>query len=71
MKKLNNSPLEVHHLNAEECRSISGGGDIISYVKCVAETLTSGTGGFRTFVLGYGLFGMARLMGVLTGCASI
>lgn len=58
-------------LTMSETMTITGGGDIKSYVRCVATTLTSGGGGFRTFVLGLGLFGMARMVGVAVGCSNL
>ena len=61
----NNGIIEMNH---DELKRITGGGDILGYVKCVASTLTSGGGGVRTLLLGTTVFGMARTVGVLLGC---
>ena len=55
-------------MSRDELKSVTGGGDFIGYVKCVASTLTSGGGGVRTLLLGTTVFGMARTVGVLMGC---
>ena len=55
-------------MGRDELKSVTGGGDFIGYVKCVASTLTSGGGGVRTLLLGTTVFGMARTVGVLMGC---
>jgi hypothetical protein len=70
MKKkivLNNSMTE---LTSTESAGIIGGGGIDDYFSCVAATLTNPRAAFKTFVLGVGLFGMARLIGVAVGCSS-
>lgn len=61
----------VTQLNHEECVAITGGGEIQTYVRCVGATLTRGGGGIRTLVLGVGLFGLARILGVAVGCANL
>lgn len=61
----------VQRLDVSESISISGGGEIRNYVTCVTRTLTSGGGGIRTAVLGVGLFGLARMLGVAVGCANL
>ena len=58
-------------LTTEESRAIAGGGEITNYIRCVSTTLTSGGGGIRTLVLGVGLFGLARMLGVAVGCANL
>lgn len=58
-------------LNVSESAAIVGGGDIKSYIRCVSATMTSGGGGIRTLLLGVGLFGMARMLGVAVGCSSL
>jgi hypothetical protein len=70
MKKpiiLNNTTKE---LTAEECMGIIGGGEVSNYLRCVVTTLSSGGGGVRTLMLGVGVFGLARLIGVAVGCAN-
>jgi hypothetical protein len=62
---INNGIIE---LGRDELKIVTGGGDILGYVKCVASTLTSGGGGVRTLLLGTTVFGMARTVGVLIGC---
>lgn len=71
MKKqivLKNSMTE---LSPTESALIVGGGDITNYLRCVSSTLTSGGGGVRTLMLGVGLFGIARLLGVAVGCSNL
>jgi hypothetical protein len=58
----------IVEMNRDELKSVTGGGDFIGYVRCVASTLTSGGGGARTWLLGTTVFGMARTVGVLLGC---
>ncbi len=58
-------------LSAEECANLRGGGEIRATVTCVARSLTTGGGAIRTMVLGLGLFGMARIVGVAVGCANL
>jgi hypothetical protein len=55
-------------LTGAESATIIGGEDFRGYVKCVTTTLTSGGGGFKTACLGLGLFGLARIAGVMVGC---
>lgn len=57
-------------LTPAESAVIIGGGDIRTYVKCVAMTLTRGEGAIKTMVLGLGLFGAARMIGVAIGHSS-
>lgn len=71
MKKQNIDPKHFTELTIDECMSITGGGGIKSYLRCVGATLTGGGGGIRTFVLGVGLFGLARMVGVAVGCANL
>lgn len=71
MKKQNVDPKHFKELTIDECRSITGGGEIKSYLRCVGATLTGGGGGIRTLVLGVGLFGLARMVGVAVGCANL
>ena len=61
----------ITELTAEECITTIGGGEIRNYVRCVVGTLTSGGGGIRTLLLGAGLFGLARAVGVAVGCANL
>jgi hypothetical protein len=61
----------VTELTKEECAGVTGGGEISNYVRCVGITLTSGGGGIKTLVLGVGLFGLARILGVAVGCANL
>jgi len=61
----------IKELTVEECNNITGGGEIKNYIRCVGATLTSGGGGIRTLMLGVGLFGMARILGVAVGCANL
>ena len=58
-------------LLAEECINLRGGGEIRNTVTCIARTLTTGRGAIRTGILGFGLFGCARLIGVAVGCANL
>jgi hypothetical protein len=61
----------LKELTPDECVAITGGGDIVNYLRCVSQTLTSGGGGIRTLALGASLFGFARLLGVAVGCANL
>jgi hypothetical protein len=70
MKQLQVTNKEIYELNRDELKNVTGGDDILSYLKCVSSTLTSGGGGFRTAVLGVTIFGMARLAGVMYGCTN-
>ena len=58
-------------LSLEEAKVVSGGGDILNYLKCVSGALGTGGGLFKSFVLGVTVFGMARVAGVMVGCASL
>ena len=71
MNKLNITGTGIRQLTREESKTITGGGDILSYLKCVSATMTSGGGGIRSFLLGITVFGMARICGVMTGCADL
>ena len=62
---------QITEITEEECLATKGGGEFKNYVKCVAATLTSGGGGIRTMLLGAGLFGLARAVGVAVGCANL
>lgn len=70
MKRQNNSENTVKELTTEECMAITGGGGVTNYLRCMATTLTSGGGGVRTLLLGVGIFGLARTIGVAVGCAN-
>jgi hypothetical protein len=70
MKKQVTSINKIKELTKEECIGITGGGEVTNYLRCMASTLTSGGGGVRTLVLGVGIFGLARLIGVAVGCAN-
>jgi hypothetical protein len=70
MKKLNASYNEAKGQIAGERSMINGVRDITGYVKSVAETMMSGTGSLRIFALGLGIFGFARLLGMLVGYIS-
>jgi hypothetical protein len=70
MKQLNTTE-GMKQLSHEEAMAVTGGDDIVTYLRCVSATLGTGGGLFRTFLLGTTIFGMARLTGVMTGCASI
>ena len=62
----------ITELSVKECRNImGGGGPVKTYIRCVTATLTSGGGGIRTMLLGAGLFGLARALGVAVGCANL
>jgi hypothetical protein len=71
MKKLNLLNQGQEEMTREELKNVTGGGDIIEYLKCVSATLGSGGGGIRSFVLGVTIFGMARMCGVMVGCSSL
>ncbi len=59
-------------ISTEEARAVTGGGEILDWLKCVRGTLTNGVGGSgRTLVLGGTLWGLARLMGVMVQCANL
>ena len=70
MKQLHVTNNGIIEMNRDELKNVTGGDDVLSYLKCVSTTLTSGGGGLRTAILGYTLFGMARLAGVMYGCSS-
>jgi hypothetical protein len=57
----------VTELTNKECMSIRGGSEVTNYQRCVATTLTSGGGGIRGLILGVGLFGVCRMLGVAVG----
>ena len=57
-------------LNRDELKNVTGGDDVVQYLKCVSATLTSSGGAIRSFLLGVTIFGMARIAGVMAGCAS-
>ena len=67
MNKLDVKRTEMVEMEREDARTVTGGDDTTSYVKCVSATLTNGGGAVRPFVLGYGIFGLARLCGVIAG----
>ena len=71
MKKLQLHVPGIKELGHDELKNVTGGEDIIKYVKCVTTTLGTGGGGLRSFVLGVTIFGMARICGVMVGCASL
>jgi hypothetical protein len=58
----------VKFLSKEECRNLSGG-SWRTKVKCLTGALFTGDGLLRTGLLGGGLFGVARMIGVAAGCA--
>ncbi len=62
--------IEVTELTAEEAAAMTGGRPIPNYVKCITTTLTRGEGSVRTLLLGFGLLGTARMVGVAAGCAN-
>ena len=70
MKQLHVTNNGISEMDRDELKNVTGGDDILTYLKCVSTTLTSGGGGFRTAVLGATIFGMARLTGVMYGCSS-
>jgi hypothetical protein len=70
MKQLQVKNNGIIEMDRDEMKSVTGGDDIITYLKCVSTTLTSGGGGVRTAILGATIFGMARLAGVLYGCTN-
>jgi hypothetical protein len=57
-------------LTVNETAGITGGGEIRNFVRCVTGALTTGGGAIRTAILGFGLFGFARIAGVAMGCAT-
>lgn len=71
MEKLNTTAAGMEELSFNESMSVTGGEDILSYLKCVSGAMGSGGGGFRSLVLGVTVFGMARMVGVMVGCASL
>lgn len=71
MEKLNTTAAGMEELSLNELMSVTGGGDILDYFKCVSGAMGSGGGAIRSFVLGVTIFGMARMVGVMTGCASL
>ena len=71
MKKLNVTGKGIKELSREESKNITGGGDIVGYLKSVSATMGSGGGGIRSFVLGVTIFGMSRMCGVMVGCSSL
>jgi aspartokinase-like uncharacterized kinase len=72
MKKQQQLDNTIRELSSAESALITGGGDFTNYVRCVSAAMTSGGGGaLRTAALGLTIFGMARLLGVATGCATV
>ena len=71
MKKKITLSKHITEITIEECLATKGGGEIKNYVRCVTATLTTGGGGLRTMLLGPGLFGLARALGVAVGCANL
>ena len=71
MKQMNITVEGMEALSPEEAKVVNGGGDILSYLKCVSGALGTGGGLFKSFVLGVTVFGMARVAGVMTGCAPL
>lgn len=69
MEKLNTAA-GMEELGIDESMSVTGGDDVLTYLKCVSGAMSSGGGGFRTFVLGATIFGMARMVGVMVGCSA-
>lgn len=67
MNKLQIKRMEMVEMEREDARVVKGGDDTRDYVKCVSSTLTNGGGAVRPFVLGYGIFGLARLCGLIAG----
>lgn len=74
MKKQLITTNHLPELTFDECNRITGGGDIKSTVKCIVYALAGkggGGGGMRTFLLGPTLWGLARVVGVVVGCANL
>jgi hypothetical protein len=61
----------ITFLHKDESAMIYGGGPgpLKVYLKCVFNSLAVGEGAIRTGLLGAGLFGFARAIGVAAGCA--
>lgn len=71
MKQLHVTNNGMIEMSRDELKNVTGGGDITDYLKCVSATLTTGGGGIKSFVLGVTIFGMARIAGVMVGCANL
>ncbi len=54
-------------LTPAQAARVTGGGDINNYVKSVATTLTREGGALGALIVGLGLLGTARIIGVAAG----